>query len=460
MTVSTTASTTILGGNGATTSFNFDFIAVSASDLEIIYTNGAGLATTLPPTSYSVFLNPIVAGQIWSVGGTVTYPLSGSPLANGETLTISRILSLTQTITIANQGDFAPQVIEEMGDTLEMQIQQVAARTGQFRGTWLTATNYNFGDFVQDGANGSNSDNFYMCIISNTSGVWINDLASGDWTLAIQSAFPTTTLPLAATNGGTGTGSYNQGDIIYANTATTLAKLPKTAVATRYLSNTGTSNNPAWAQVDMATGITGFGVNVAAFLATPSSANLAAAVTDKTGTGALVFAGGNIGAGTATTPSAGDNSTKIATTAYVDAVSSAKSTSGKSVTSNATPTDIAGLSWALDVGTYIVDFSGYITCNTSGGFALRGAFSGTATGKMYRAIATDTGGVIMNWLTTTTPFTSYATSSVTQVSVSGQMVFVVTVAGTFTLQLGQGSSNINATAIADGQFNATVKKAS
>ena len=38
------------------------------------------------------------------------------------------------------------------------------------------------------------------------------------------------------------------------------------------------------------TGITSFGAGVATWLGTPSSANLAAAVTDETGTGALVFA--------------------------------------------------------------------------------------------------------------------------------------------------------------------------
>jgi hypothetical protein len=38
------------------------------------------------------------------------------------------------------------------------------------------------------------------------------------------------------------------------------------------------------------TGITSFGTGVATFLGTPSSANLAAAVTDETGTGSLVFA--------------------------------------------------------------------------------------------------------------------------------------------------------------------------
>jgi len=40
----------------------------------------------------------------------------------------------------------------------------------------------------------------------------------------------------------------------------------------------------------VSTGISGLGSNVATFLATPSSANLASAVTDETGTGALVFA--------------------------------------------------------------------------------------------------------------------------------------------------------------------------
>jgi hypothetical protein len=40
----------------------------------------------------------------------------------------------------------------------------------------------------------------------------------------------------------------------------------------------------------IATGVSGLGAGVATFLATPSSANLAAAVTDETGSGALVFA--------------------------------------------------------------------------------------------------------------------------------------------------------------------------
>jgi len=48
-----------------------------------------------------------------------------------------------------------------------------------------------------------------------------------------------------------------QGDLLYASAANTLARLAKNATATRYLSNTGASNNPAWAQIDLTNGVTG-----------------------------------------------------------------------------------------------------------------------------------------------------------------------------------------------------------
>ena len=51
-------------------------------------------------------------------------------------------------------------------------------------------------------------------------------------------------------------GSMVQGDLIYADNSA-LSRLAKNASSTRYLSNTGTSNNPAWAQVNLANGVTG-----------------------------------------------------------------------------------------------------------------------------------------------------------------------------------------------------------
>ena len=47
-----------------------------------------------------------------------------------------------------------------------------------------------------------------------------------------------------------------QGDLIYGTGVDTVLALAKSTSSTRYLSNTGTSNNPRWAQVDLASGVT------------------------------------------------------------------------------------------------------------------------------------------------------------------------------------------------------------
>jgi len=51
--------------------------------------------------------------------------------------------------------------------------------------------------------------------------------------------------------------TFAQGDVLYASAANTVAGLTKDSNATRYLSNTGSSNNPAWAQVNVENGVTG-----------------------------------------------------------------------------------------------------------------------------------------------------------------------------------------------------------
>ena len=52
-------------------------------------------------------------------------------------------------------------------------------------------------------------------------------------------------------------GGVVQGDLVYGSAADTLSVLAKNTSATRYLSNTGSSNNPAWAQIDLTNGVTG-----------------------------------------------------------------------------------------------------------------------------------------------------------------------------------------------------------
>jgi hypothetical protein len=87
---------------------------------------------------------------------------------------------------------------------------------------------------------------------------------------------------LAVANGGTGvTTSTGTGSTVLSNSPTLVTPELGTPSSATLTNATG---------LPIGTGVSGLGSGVATFLATPSSANLAAAVTGETGTGALVFA--------------------------------------------------------------------------------------------------------------------------------------------------------------------------
>lgn len=77
-------------------------------------------------------------------------------------------------------------------------------------------------------------------------------------------SFPDATTTILTTNsavtvlqGGTGLTSLVQGDLVYASAANTFSALAKNASSTRYLANTGASNNPQWDFVNLVNGATG-----------------------------------------------------------------------------------------------------------------------------------------------------------------------------------------------------------
>lgn len=87
---------------------------------------------------------------------------------------------------------------------------------------------------------------------------------------------------VAVADGGTGvTTSTGSGAVVLNTSPTLVTPLLGTPTSGTLTNCTG---------LPVSTGISGLGTGVATFLATPSSANLAAAVTDETGSGALVFA--------------------------------------------------------------------------------------------------------------------------------------------------------------------------
>lgn len=120
MTISTTSNTVVVQGNGLTTSFDFTFPVPLASELFVYYTDSTGAVTTLNPSQYSV------TGIGTANGGAVTYPLSGSPIATGTSLTIQRIVSYQQLTDLVNQSGYYPNVVENALDYLTMQTQQLA----------------------------------------------------------------------------------------------------------------------------------------------------------------------------------------------------------------------------------------------------------------------------------------------------------------------------------------------
>ena len=97
--------------------------------------------------------------------------------------------------------------------------------------------------------------------------------------VSLSTADITGTLPVA--NGGTGvTISTGTGSNVLSNSPTLVTPALGTPSSATLTNATG---------LPITTGVSGLGSNVSAFLATPSSANLQAALTDETGTGSVVF---------------------------------------------------------------------------------------------------------------------------------------------------------------------------
>jgi hypothetical protein len=176
--------------------------------------------------------------------------------------------------------------------------------TGEQAGTWGNTTNTNLGTAVEEAITGSADVSFSS-----------SDVTLTLTNLATTQAGRNLRLNLTGTSGGARNlilGSDMQINKLYLvnNTlldAVTVKNTTGTGIAvpagkTMFVFNNGTNVVDAVTHLSSltlgsalpvasgGTGITSFGTGVATFLGTPSSANLAAAVTDETGSGLLVFA--------------------------------------------------------------------------------------------------------------------------------------------------------------------------
>lgn len=202
----------------------------------------------------------------------------------------------------------------------------------------------------------SGSGTFYNAVKDLASGATIAgsaivDLSSSQTLTNKTLTSPTLTTPTINT-GGTLSGTFTASAATFSSPTFTTPALGTPASGT-LTSCTG---------LPISTGVSGLGTGIATFLATPSSANLASAVTDETGSGSLVF-GTDPTVALANASTIKDSAGTAYSIGYVNIPASASTTtfvladSGKFITATSTVTIPANSSVAFATGTVLVVYN-------------------------------------------------------------------------------------------------------
>lgn len=135
MTLSNTTSSITVAGDGLTSTFDFDFpLGGSANYAVLVLTTIGGGTASVASTEFSL------TGVDDPDGGTFTYPLVGSPISSGEYLTLYRTVPLVNNATIANQGNFAPTIVDGALDYETMALQQLQRQIDTINATLTAGT--------------------------------------------------------------------------------------------------------------------------------------------------------------------------------------------------------------------------------------------------------------------------------------------------------------------------------
>jgi len=243
------AGTLTLNGDGAVTLANTagdgsgTNISSTTAQYAIIKITGT-LTTAKIVTAPSTSKTYIVDNA--ATGGTVTFKASGQ---TGVSVAVG------EKCTVYYNGTDYVKVASSVADGVTS-----VSGTGTVNGITLTGTVTSTGNLTLGGTLANVN---LTSQVTGTLPIANGGTGTTSTTFANLTTNVTGTLPIA--NGGTGT------------TSTTFVNLATNVTGTLPVANGGT-------------GITSLGTGVATFLGTPSSANLAAAVTDETGSGSLVFA--------------------------------------------------------------------------------------------------------------------------------------------------------------------------
>jgi hypothetical protein len=210
------------------------------------------------------------AGQVLTSAGTGATPTWTTP-------TTGTVTSVSGTSPVASTGGATPAISLE-------------ANYGDTQNPYASKT----ANYVLAAPNGSAGVPTFRAIVAadiptlnqNTTGTASN--VTGTVAIANGGTGNTTRQEaMDALAGAVTSGSYLRGN----GTDVVMSTIQAADVPTLNQNTTGTASNVTGtvAVANGGTGITSFGTGVATWLGTPSSANLASAITDETGSGALVF---------------------------------------------------------------------------------------------------------------------------------------------------------------------------
>ena len=251
----TTAAQTNITSVGNLSSFS---VAGISSHFGVMYANAAVASTTTGTGALVVLGGAGISGNVNAgnvIGTTATFTNYQGTLLTAAQTNITSVgtlisLAVTGNITAGNVG------ATNLTGTLLTASQPNITGVGTL-GTLAVTGNINAGNVTATNLTGTIRTAAQPNITS------VGTLTSG----ALGTGFTT----VGTAQGGTGLTSFTLNGAVYATSTSALT------TGTLPVSSGGT-------------GITSFGTGIATFLGTPSSANLLAAVTDETGTGALVFA--------------------------------------------------------------------------------------------------------------------------------------------------------------------------
>jgi len=284
---------TIAGGNGITTS-------VSGQTLTISSIGAGGYTSTATGAGTTTLTSSSTANQFFTGSTTQTVKLpSTATLTVGQEFIITNNSTGALTIQTSAAGAIVTQpagtqvtynVASTSTETWVYEYTGFNALTGSGSNVLAVSPSLTTPTIGSAGANFSGST-------SGTTALAASATASGTLTLpaatdtlvgkATTDTFTNKTFDTAGTgnvlkiNGTQVSAVTGTGSVVLASSPTLVTPNLGTPSAVTLTNATG---------LPVATGISGLGTGIATFLATPSSANLIAAMTDETGTGSLVFA--------------------------------------------------------------------------------------------------------------------------------------------------------------------------